>query len=185
MFAAVGRAFAGGGVAGDGCGEPGHLQRCVGRALYAPRRGPGRGRAWFNVEGCGLVRAFWGLSTRQRVLVSLVLLFALVPSASAADGSGVSRATAARDALGALRADRRSGAELVLGLLRPLPAGAVISVGGPERASSSARIARSPGRVVAVLMRRRGSSTRIWLRSSSTPTRAAWLWSTLTPAGSW
>jgi hypothetical protein len=83
--------------------------------------------------------------------VGVVLLLALLPAASAASVSGVSRATAAHDALRALKAERQKGAQLVLGLLHPLPAGTVISMGGPSGPSTSGRVTSSLERKVAVL----------------------------------
>ena len=97
------------------------------------------------------MRAVWGLSTRRRLVAAAVLLLGLLPAASSASVPGRSRGAAAHAALHALRADGHRGAELVLGLTAPLPAGTVISLGGPARPSVSGRITRSPERVVVVL----------------------------------
>jgi VCBS repeat-containing protein len=100
-----------------------------------------------------VVRALGAFLTRRRLLAPAVVLLALLLAVSAGAKIGTSRATAAHDAVRALRADDHRGAELVLGLLSPLPAGTVISVGGPERPSTTGRMMRSKDSVVDVVHR--------------------------------
>ena len=107
--------------------------------------------AFQNFRAFGVGRTLSGLSTRRRLLAPAVLLLVLLPGASAAGVVSTSRATAADHAVRALGANRYRGAELVFGLLEPLPAGTVISVGSPERPSRTGRVTRSHSQIIAVL----------------------------------
>lgn len=100
-----------------------------------------------------MVRALVGWLSRSGLLVS-VLLLAPILTVSAAGGVGVSRGMAARHALRALGASQHSGAQIVFGLPVALPAGTVISVGGPEHPSADGHVTISAVAAVAVLRSR-------------------------------
>ena len=97
------------------------------------------------------MRAISRFSSRQRLLLGVVLVLALLPAASAARVLSTSYSAAAQNALRALNANHQPGAQIVFGLLRPLPAGTTISVGGPQRPSTSGRVTRTRASVIAVL----------------------------------